>query len=232
MVLEQLKLFDASYALRRQCGEKLPPAARDPYAAIMSGMLPSSSEFQRRNRNLRYSWRDMGYVGRAAKMLINAGRAREVVRAYDHGGVLQISPAAVSNGSRLLDDGPVVAAALRSVGRGPEADRLLHRLDELIALAQRRSGGRLPDRFLATAAGTWAMSGKTEPAMSALESASNSGWIYVADMDDSSLPDIGDEPALRSLRGQPRFEAVRKRINANLARERREVLAEGSAATN
>jgi hypothetical protein len=232
MVLEQLRLFDASYALRRQGGEKLPPARTDPYVTIMSGRLPGSGEFQQRNGNIAYSWRDLGFVGRAAKSLINAGRAQDVVAEYDRRGVLQISPSSTRMGSRLFEDAPVVAAALRSVGRQQQAARLLSRLDREIALAQRRSGGRVPARFLAVAAGTWAMEGKVQLAMSALERARSLGWDYVADMDDSSLTDVGDEPAFRSLRGNPRFEALRARLNADLARERRETLADGSAATN
>jgi hypothetical protein len=231
MVLDQVRLFEASYAIRRQCGEKLPPAASDSYVAIMAGKLPTSAEFQRRSRNIRYSWRDLGYVGRAAKMLINAGRAREVVQAYDRGELSQPSAAAATINSRWFEDGPVVAAALRVVGRGQEADRLLSRLDRAGGLAQRRSGGRLPARFLAMAAGTWAMVGKQQQALSALEKASSLGWLYVADLDDSSLPDIGDEPALHSLRGMPRFEAFRAHLNADLARERRELIVAGDQQT-
>ena len=114
VVLEQLRLFDASYAIRRRCGEKLPSTASDPYVAIMAGSLPTNAEFQQRSRNVRYSWRDMGYVGRAAKMLINAGRARDVVQAYDGGRLLQRSSAGPNISSRFFEDGPVVAAALRS----------------------------------------------------------------------------------------------------------------------
>ena len=228
MVLQQLRLYDASYAIRRRWREKLPPTANDPYVAIMTGNLPTSAQFEQRSRNVRYSWRDTGYVGRAAKMLLNAGRAPDVVQAYDRGGLLQRSPTGLNITSRLFEDGPVVAAALRAVGRRQEADQLLAQLDREIGLAERRSGGRLPARFLAMAAGTRAMVGKQQQALSALEKASSLGWLYVADMDDSSLPDIGDEPAFRPLRGAPRFEAVRKHINTSLARERREVIAAGT----
>ena len=37
------------------------------------------------------------------------------------------------------------------------------------------------------------------------------------------MPDIADEPAFRSLRGDPRFERIRQRIAAHIARERAEV---------
>jgi hypothetical protein len=125
----------------------------------------------------------------------------------------------------VFEDGPVIAAALRAVGRNEEADRILAHLDREIAAALRRGGGRAPARFLALAAQTWAMRGKDQAALSALERATANGWVYVIEEDDSSLADFGDEPAFRSLRGQPRFEAIRARINGNLARERQQVLA-------
>ncbi len=64
------------------------------------------------------------------------------------------------------------------------------------------------------------MQGRTALALAVLERATIRGWI---DQDEELLPDIGDEPAFRSLRGDPRFEHIRARINAHLARERREV---------
>lgn len=82
---------------------------------------------------------------------------------------------------------------------------------------------------MATAARTWALTGKRDTALSALEQALANGWNYVTDMDDSSLADIGDEPAYRGLRGNARFETLRSRINNNLTRERAEISADLSA---
>ena len=128
--------------------------------------------------------------------------------------------------AQLLQDGPVIAAALRSVGREEEADRLLAFLDQQLAAAIRRSNGRLPAGFLGVAAQTWALRGKTDAALSALGRAVANGWMNLTDFPDSSMPDFGDEPAYRSLRGNPRFEAVRALINRRVAAERREVLAQ------
>lgn len=226
MVLEELGLFEQSYAIRRRwCGERLPAALSDPYVAIRRGKLPSFAELQARQRNAEYSWRDFGYVGRAYKQLINGGRARDVVALYDAGDLLQIPPNGSDFGSRFLEDGPVVAAALRAVGRKDEANRLLDRLASEIALAQKRSRGRVPARFVAVAAQTWAMRGEDDRALAALRQALAMGWLYVVDMDDSSLSDFGDEPAFRALRGRVEFEAIRSRINQGLARERREAAA-------
>lgn len=192
-----------------------------------STRLPTQAELKRRDRNILYSFDDLAYVGRSAKLLINAGRAREVTDLYDGDGILSLKRGATpGRPAQLLQDGPVVAAALRAAGRGDEADRLLLLLDQRLVAAIRRSDGRVPAGFLALAAQTWALRGKTDAALSALERAVANGWLNASDLADSALPDIGDEPAFRSLRGQPRFEAVRARINGAFAAERREVLAQ------
>jgi hypothetical protein len=48
------------------------------------------------------------------------------------------------------------------------------------------------------------------------------GWIHPEPV---NLLSIRDEPAFRSLRGHPRFEAVASKIEAHMARERRETVA-------
>jgi tetratricopeptide (TPR) repeat protein len=228
MVFEQLGLFNAAYEARLRSGLKddLVRPEADPHVQIRQGKLPTLSDLGLRNRNVTYSWRDLGYVGRATKLLINSGRARDIVGLYDGEGILLISrrrPAALP--ARLFEDGPVIAAALRAVGRNEEADRMLAQLDREIAAALRRSGGRVPPRFLAIVAQTWAMLGRDQAALSALERATANGWLNAYELDDSSLTNFGDEPAFRSLRGRPRFEAIRARINADLARERQQTLA-------
>ena len=228
MVFEQLGLFNAAYEARRRSGMKddLVRPEADPYVQIRQGKLPTISELSLRNRNVSYSWRDLGYVGRATKLFIDNGRARDIVSLYDGEGILLVSrrgPPALP--ARVFEDGPVIAAALRAAGRNEEVDRMLAQLNREIAAALRRSGARVPPRFLAFAAQTWAMLGRDQAALSALERATANGWLYAYDLDDSSLADFGDEPAFRSLRGQPRFEAIRTRINAGLVRERQQTLA-------
>ena len=73
------------------------------------------------------------------------------------------------------------------------------------------------------------MLGRKDVALRDLEKALALGWLYVSDLDDASLPDFGDEPAFRSLRGDKRFEAIRARVNKGIARERRETMASGAA---
>jgi TolB-like protein/DNA-binding SARP family transcriptional activator len=228
MVFEQLGLYRAAFEACRSAGAtgRARPEV-DPYVLIRQGKLPTYAELRQRNSNSRYSWEDTGYVARAAKQLIDRGRARDVVALYDSDGLLQFPPRSLSAPpTRMFEDGPIVAAALIAVGRRADAERLLAAIDDQIATALKRSGGRAPAAFFASAAQTWALRGKPGDALAALERALANGWLYRVDLDDSSLSDIGDEPGFRSLRGIPRFEAIRARINGQLARERREALAQ------
>ena len=54
-----------------------------------------------------------------------------------------------------------------------------------------------------------------------LENAIRRGWTHTGITD---LPNIADEPAFKSLRGQPRFDRIRANLAAHLARERAETL--------
>jgi hypothetical protein len=160
-------------------------------------------------------------------MLINAGRAADVVRLYDGPGISLISRRQLpSLPARWFTDGPTVAAALRAVGRNGEAEQILAYLDREIDAVIRRNGGKVPRSFLAYAAQTWALEGKADRALSTLERVGPEGWAGHMDFDDSSLNDFGDEPAFKSLRGQPRFEALRRRINDLMNNERREAMAQ------
>jgi len=61
--------------------------------------------------------------------------------------------------------------------------------------------------------------GKSSAALDALERAMRLGWSNLGPTD---LRGIENEPAFRPLAGHPRFEAIRARIAAKLARERME----------
>lgn len=195
------------------------------YFAIRRGRLPSLAELRTQSASTFH--KDQAYAAQGAKLLINAGRARDVVALYDGDGILGLANARpLDHFSGRMEGGAIVAAALRAVGRTAEADAILVRLDRTILAGLARSRSRAPSSFLAEAANVWAMRGKTDAALSALERARQLGWVYVEpDEGDISLRDIGEEPAFRSLRGNPRFEAIRARINAHLARERRELAA-------
>ncbi|MFC7499812.1 winged helix-turn-helix domain-containing protein [Enterovirga sp. GCM10030262] len=231
-VLFSLGLFDEARAEWSEGWDAAGIAAMRPqrmaeyehHFAIRQGRLPSLAELRTRGRSA--FDKDRSYATIGAKLLINAGRAADVVALYDGpDGFLGLARPPGSGGfSARLTDGPIVAAALRAVGRTEEADAILLRFDAIIAAGLARSGGQAPSTFLAEAATVWTMRGNHDAALSALEQARRRGWAYVEpDEGDTSLPDIGDEPAFRSLRGQPRFERLRAELRAHLDRERREV---------
>ena len=152
----------------------------------------------------------------ATKLLLNAGRQRELVPYYDRDtGLLRLSSKQRPAPIDLAEAADLVALALRGSGRGAEADRLLTHADAAIKWSLRR--GRVPFWFDAAAAEVWAVQGKQDQALAALERAVDRGWTHSRNAD---LHDIAHEPAFRALRGNPRFERLRARLAAHRDRER------------
>jgi hypothetical protein len=155
-----------------------------------------------------------------AKRLVEVGGASELLAAYDG----PVGLLGVRRGQLLrvdqLEQAPVIALALRRTGRVAEADRLLRDADASVQNVYRHNHS-IPFRFDAEAAAIWAAQGRTEQALSALERAFDRGWTHTSSTD---LPDIADEPAFRSLRGQPRFERLRAELAAHFATERADTI--------
>lgn len=194
--------------------------APDPNEALRRGALPSIPELRERHRSQLAVHLNQDHIALAIKALLNAGQADVLAREYDGAvGLLGLSSRNAEPWPWVLvERGPLVALVLRAAGRGPEAERLLAAADRVIAGAMSR--GRVPTRFRIAAAHVWAARGQKELALAALERAVADGWNYG---DSAAFTDLAQEPAFRSLRGDPRFERVRKRIRDHLARERREV---------
>jgi TolB-like protein/DNA-binding winged helix-turn-helix (wHTH) protein len=218
----QLSLQEVLFTLRLSNQ----PPSRPPLPTIGSNLFaprarmaaaPSAAEWRWRNRStaaaLVYS--DENTV--AAKLMLTAGRARELIATFDSPtGLLGIGRGKLL-GVCNFQQSALVASALKSVGRHEEADALLRHSEGLIRAAYRR--GTVPIYIEDDTAGIWAMQGRPDLAIAALERARRRGWQHSGRVDLSSLR---DEPALRSLRGDPRFEALLSRYETHLARERRE----------
>jgi hypothetical protein len=189
---------------------------------------PSESEWRWRNRSRPAAlvYHAVNIVG--AKLMLNSGRASELVATYDSPtGLLGIRPGDTIAKCQLLEV-PVIALALRQVGRGAEAEALLRQSDALIRHIYR--GGKVPAWFDQDAAAVWAVQGKNTQAIVTLDRSFRRGWVHGGRHD---LPKIEDEPAFRLLRGDPRFEALRRKYEQHLARERVEaaqVMRTGNAA--
>jgi hypothetical protein len=179
---------------------------------------PPPSVWRERNRNgvAAQVWHSENLF--AAKLMLKAGRAAELLQAYDGStGLLGIRPGRHLWADQLADV-PVVALALRQGNRGAEADRLLSEAEALINGIYRR--GNVPFWFDADAAAVWAAHGKTNEALDGLERAYARGWrrVYA-----TGPLDIAEEPAFRVLREQRRFIKLRNLLGEHLRQEREQI---------
>ena len=180
---------------------------------------PAPSEWQERNRNLAAAdvYRDDNHM--AAKLMLRVGRARELSAMYDSPvGLLSLHPNAPVRADQLHETA-VVALALKEAGREADADRLLAKADSTIGAVYRQR--TIPFVLDADVAAIMAVEGRRDRALAMLERAMRRGWT---DSNNTDLPNIADEPAFRSLRGEPRFDRLRRSLVAHLARERAETL--------
>lgn len=183
---------------------------------------PAASVWQARNRNgiTAEVYRAENLV--AAKLMLNAGRIAELAATYGSPeGLLRVRPRQPFRVDQL-GEAPIVALVLRQSGQSAQADRLLREADAEIRKVYRL--GHAPFWFDANAAAIWAVQGNKDEALAMLERAMDRGWTHSGATD---LRDIVDEPAFRSLHGQPRFERLRERLAAHYARERSETEALG-----
>ena len=183
---------------------------------------PAASVWQARNRDgiVAEVYRAENLV--AAKLMLNGVRTSELATTFGGPvGLLRVRPRQPLRVDQL-GEAPIVALVLRQSGRKSEADRLLGEADVAIRAVYRR--GHVPFWFDADAAAIWAIQGNQDEALTMLERATSRGWTHSGSTD---LRDIADEPAFRSLHGQPRFERLRARLAAHFARERSETVALG-----
>ena len=138
-------------------------------------------------------------------------------------------------------DGPVGLLGIRS-GEPVRVDQLHEAAVVALALRERRArrqtpigcsrASHLPNRTVyrqgaipftldADVAAIWAVQGRRDQALAMLDRAMRRGWT---DSGNTDLSDIDDEPAFRSLHGEPRFVRLRARLAEHLARERAETL--------
>ena len=155
----------------------------------------------------------------AAKLMLSNGRASEIAAIYDGPWGFNGVRAGDTPQPCHLADVPIVALALRQLGRGEDAAALLARADARIRQVYAQRSAKSQAWFETDAAAVWAVQGKSSAALGALERALRLGWSNLGPTD---LRGIENEPAFRSLAGQPRFEAIRARLAAKLARERKE----------
>ena len=181
---------------------------------------PSPEQWRLMNRNAMAAavYRDENHV--AAKLMLNSGRWRELVEAYDGpGGVAGIRSVEPLRADQVAE-APVAILALRLAGRRTEADRLIQQANMHLAAAYGR--GQVPLWLEMQRAAVLAVQGQADSAVNSLALAIDRGWRPGGSTD---LDDLSDEPAFASLRTDRRFQRMRSRLTAEGARERRETLA-------
>ena len=169
------------------------------------------------------------------RILVNERRYGDVASLYDRRFDTPEEFAALPRGHIFfVADAVPVIIALRHVGRSSEAARIEQLA--LQAVAERYRAGPVPRGYEALAAQLYAIDGDQRQALDALSRAIDRGWLNRVNMGTSndgtglSMPDIAHEPAFQSVIGNPRFQALRSRMESVYARERAKILVQPTAA--
>jgi tetratricopeptide (TPR) repeat protein len=196
----------------------------DLFLTMVHGQAPSLPEVQGLIGDLANFWSMDEMRLMLPRLLLNSGRGQDLVLLYDRAFRSPEDMARRHPGGHegFVEDAANLAVALREAGRGAEADRLLVLAARMIDDTMRH--GRVPLRFKANAAAVWAVQGRRDAALAALGEVISAGWRWQST---SVFPPLAEQPAFRSLRDDPRFGRWDATMRAELARERREVLANG-----
>jgi DNA-binding SARP family transcriptional activator/TolB-like protein len=164
-------------------------------------------------------WLASYYPSYASRAAIKLGHARDLADKYRRGfrSSDDFVATLTANGS-LQKVTPNLAVALIKTGDKAEAGRLLAAADRWASRGLARSGN---DRdLMVELARIRAVEQRDKEAIDLIGAAVGHGWL--PDGLEDAL-DLADEPTFRNLRGDPRFKALRARILAHIARERKEL---------
>ena len=164
-------------------------------------------------------WAVPDFPAFTSRAMLNLGRGRGLVEIYHRGFRSRDEFVQALDGNQsLLAAIPNVAVALRTVGDDEDARYLLAAAEKRVELGLASVPG---DRDLSWELGRIrAAQRRPDDALQLIAGAVARGWL--PDGNWYAL-DLAQEPSLRSLRGDPRFKALRARILAHIARERAEL---------
>ena len=183
---------------------------------LQSKMLPPSS-FEGRPVAPQEFWTSTFFSTPASRAMVNLGKRRELIRIYRAAYPTPDALISETASRGLLSQlAPTLAVALEAEGAGQEGRYILAAAARRLEPVVSRPGSLYAITELALIRAAQAQHAE---ALRLLESAMQAGWL--PDGRNVTL-DLADEPALRSLRGDARFEAMRQRILAHIARERAE----------
>jgi tetratricopeptide (TPR) repeat protein len=191
----------------------------EPYQwQIASGKTPSPDAFRSVDEGAVHDWFDSNYfLALALQRLLFAGRGEEIVAAHERVGSGQMAQLARPDVTPfgLVQFGPELGLAYKSLGRERDAARVLDRVERVVrdAFAQ----GSVPIPFNVCAARLWAARGERDRALALLTHAVDRGFHYAPV---TPMPDLSDIFAFKTLRDEPRFETLRGRLKSHLEAER------------
>jgi DNA-binding SARP family transcriptional activator/TolB-like protein/cytochrome c-type biogenesis protein CcmH/NrfG len=188
------------------------------YAPLVSGKALPPMSFEGKPVTPEEFWTSEFFSAAASRAMVELGHERGLVQLYRS--AYRDADDFISSTDRrdmLPELAANVGVALEATGSGNEAAYLLaataSRLEEELKRNNSRSAlGRL--------AMVRAAQGQRAEALTALDSAIGKGWF--PDGRAAAL-DLAQEPAFQGLRGEPRFEAMRKRLLDHVSRERAEL---------
>jgi len=153
----------------------------------------------------------------AGRVYILSGRSRTLADLYLS---LKASPEEfekiADDPENFLTTAPMIAIALKQSGHGEDAGKLLS-FAETEAKNALKDDESLKSVLLAR---IYVVQGRNDEALALLTSAVNRGWLPQPPM---LQMDLATDPALSTLKGDPRFEAARQYILGTIARERAQV---------
>jgi tetratricopeptide (TPR) repeat protein len=187
-------------------------------APALRGTPPPAAQIDQEYRTPADFWLDNQRLVLYARLLPDGGRLPEFVRRYK---AAFKSPdefmAMFAQRLPILQHlAPTVVANLRAAGDNEDADAILRRTEPAI-LQQLRNGPPRPD-LLALLAYYKGAEPNDDEAVRLLKRAVDGGWLP-----DYFWSDIATEPAFARLAGRADFQAVRQRILARIAEQRRRV---------
>ena len=190
--------------------------------AMWKGKAPSPAATSAFIADAPAIWNQEDHIHFLLSTLQSEGRTAEIARLFD---ARFASPEAMARevgpNSRFIALATLVAVGLRDAGRAEEAGRLLTLASD--AAAGIEAHGPVPLQHARAHAGLLAAMGEREAAIRVLERAHARGFFYNGYHD--SFGDMAQDPAFLPIRGDPRFQHIRRAHLAHVAREAREIAA-------
>lgn len=155
-----------------------------------------------------------------SRMYLLSGRGKRLAELYlssklSPDAFLEVGGGDDPDNHHFLYSAPLVAIALQENGQGDKAKQLLSFAES--TAKQSTDTKPVKDVLLAR---IYSVQGRKEDAIALLTGAINRGFIPDAP---ELLPDLHSDPALASLKGDPRFERLRNQLVGTIARERAQV---------